>query len=375
MRIMLVANHESPYGAPMATLRLAKGLRDRGHEVSAYFLYRDERIESPYFDYEVLWPDRRPRLLDYWRMFIRTCRTVRRAQPDAVISFMPLAGIFAQLAAFLARVPTRVVSHRAPVNTYQPIIRWLDTLMAYCGCYTDVVAVSGSVKTSCAHYPSRLIERTVVVHNGLLDWKASPKTKAEARASLDLPADAFVLATVGRIEEQKNFKFLLPIVAKVDDVVLVIAGAGSLRGELEQLIEKLAIRSQVRLLGLVSHNHVPDVLAAADLFVQPSLYEGQSNALLEALYAGLPVLSSNIPEQIETITHEDGTVAGLVLSLDDPDSCVRAVERFRSDPALMEHARSVAELRAAALSFDRMISGFEATLRRDAFGERDHQPA
>ena len=363
-RVVVIANHDSAYGAPMAALRLASGLHKRSYDVSAHFLYSESRIEAPYHPYEVFFPGRPPNLAAYFRILLAIVKRVRQEKPDIVISFMPLAGIFGQLSAYLAGVPIRVVSHRAPVNTYGRIMRWLDAVMAYSGVYTDVVAVSESVRASCKHYPKRLIDRTVVVHNGLLDWRPSSSTKPGARAALGLSESDFVLAAVGRIEEQKNFAFLLPVIARLKGATLVIAGTGSLRPKLEQTIADLGIASRVRLLGVVPREQIPDLLRAADLFVQPSLYEGQSNALLEALYSDLPVLTSDAPEQVETITHSDGRVAGAVLPLDDEEPWVRAIERFQHDPAALAQVRPVIGLRAEAFSFDRMISGFESVLAK-----------
>jgi glycosyltransferase involved in cell wall biosynthesis len=361
-RILVIANHDSAYGAPMAALRLASGLRERTHLVSAHFLYSESRIDSPYLSYDILFPGPSPDLLEYLRIFARTIALVRRAKPDVVITFMPLAGIFGQLAARIAGVQKRIVSHRAPVNTYGRIMRWLDTLLARFGVYTDVVAVSESVRASCSHYPKRLRQRTVVVHNGLLDWRPSYATRSEARAAFGFSESDFVLAAVGRIEAQKNFSFLLPVVARLDGVTLVIAGAGSLRTELEEMVARLGIQSRVCLLGVLPRERIPDLLRAADLFVQPSIYEGQSNALLEALYAGLPVLTSDVPEQVETVTHSDGRVAGAVLPLDDGEAWVHAIERFQGDAEALAEVRPVTRLRAEVFSFDRMISGFEQVL-------------
>jgi glycosyltransferase involved in cell wall biosynthesis len=242
------------------------------------------------------------------------------------------------------------------------MMRSIDTVMAYCGCYTDLVHVSNAVRMSCRHYPAWLRDRARVVHNGILNWKPSQLTKAEARARLDLPDDEFVLVSAGRIDPQKNLAFLLPIVARLSGVTLVIAGDGSLQGDFARRVAELGLETRVRTLGAVPHSRVPDILKAGDVFVQPSLFEGQSNALLEGLHAGLPILSSDVPEQIEAMTGPDGQVAGAVLPLADPDAWVKAIEQLQHDPAALERASAIAHARANAFSFDRMISGFETSL-------------
>jgi glycosyltransferase involved in cell wall biosynthesis len=343
----------------MAALRLASGLRRRGHEVSAHFLYTRQRIDPPDDAFEVVYGERRPRRFAYLAMLWRFSRTIRELRPEVVVTYMPLANAVGQVSALLAGVRKRVVSHRSPVGSYTRFMQRLDAAMAWLGVYTDCVPVSEAVRLSCRHYPSRLRERSVVIYNGLLDWRASSLTRMEARQRLGLSMQEFVLVSVGRIEEQKNYLFLPPIMARLSGVTLVIAGDGSLRRDLERVIGEHCVADRVRLLGTVPRTAVPDILQAADLFVQPSLYEGHSNALLEALSSDLPVVASDIPEQREMLKGPDGAVAGEVLSLTDPDAWVAAIEKFQREPHLLEQARRVVRRRAESFSFDRMISGYE----------------
>jgi glycosyltransferase involved in cell wall biosynthesis len=358
-RIVILVSHEDPSGAPMAALRLANGLHARGNDVTVRFLYSLKRMDSPYHPYEVVSATSRPSPLDYARILIKVIRYLRAEKPDAVVTFMPLAHAVGQFGAVLAGVKRRVVSHRSPIDTYSRLMRGIDAAMVYSGFYSDLVLVSNAVRVSCHYYPRRVLDRSRVVHNALLNWKPSQLSKEEARAALDLPMSEFVLASVGRIDPQKNYAFLVPIMAQLRGVTLVIAGAGSLQGELEQRVAEHRIGDKVRLLGAVPRSRVPDILQAADMFVQPSLFEGQSNALLEALHAGLPVLSSDVPEQIEALTDTEGGIAGAVLPLSDPDAWVTSITHFRDNPDALDRARSLARARARAFSFDRMISGFE----------------
>ena len=96
-----------------------------------------------------------------------------------------------------------------PVNTASPLLRALDTIWAKLGIYTNVVAVSESVRTTCRHYPEQLQARTVVVHNGLRGWRPSELSRAEARGRFDVRDDAYLLVAVGRLVEQKNYPFML----------------------------------------------------------------------------------------------------------------------------------------------------------------------
>lgn len=345
----------------MALLRVADGLRSRGYDASVCFMYAKSDENELAGSYDVLVPEKSPGLLDYWQMVKNLLAVCRRDRPDAVISFLPLANVVGQLAAAASGTVKRIASHRVPVGTYSRFMRAGDWLMAASGGYSDVVAVSDAVRQSCINYPSNLRQRIRVVHNGLA-WQPSRLTRPQARDQFGLPADVRLMLAVGRLHKQKNYPYLLSVLQGVDDVMLVIAGDGDLRPQLEAMVDDHGLTHRVRFLGNVARNDIPDLLRAADVFVQPSLFEGQSNSLIEALHEGLPVLASDIPEQREALTNANGSVAGYLLPLNDP--------QVWHDPILSlfeeethRKARAASLARAEYFAVDRMIDGFEAALR------------
>ncbi|MDT2670808.1 glycosyltransferase family 1 protein [Enterococcus dongliensis] len=133
-----------------------------------------------------------------------------------------------------------------------------------------------------------------IVHNGidLNLYKKQTFEKEEKRIELGIPLEAFVIGNIGRLEKQKNQKYLLNIFASLikqkKDSYLLLIGEGSLRLELEQKIRDLGIEKNVRMLG--ERNDIPDLLAIMDVFVMPSLYEGLPMVGLEAQAAGLKLV-------------------------------------------------------------------------------------
>ena len=143
--------------------------------------------------------------------------------------------------------------------------------------------------------------------------------------------------------------------------MLAIAGDGDLRPQLDAVIQDYGLADRVTFLGNVPRDQIPDLLRAADVFVQPSLFEGQSNSLIEALHEGLPVLASDIPEQREALTDASGNVAGHLLPLDDAEAWHRPIAKVFEQEA-QRKARAAALKRAEYFTIDRMIDGFEAAL-------------
>jgi glycosyltransferase involved in cell wall biosynthesis len=358
-KIAVLGTMTSPSGAPIAALRLAAGFAEHGHEAVAAFLYDREPIEGGDHPYITLAKSRPRTALEMWRLQRSLRQWLRFEQPDVLISFLPLASVVGCWTALMCGIKVRIVSHRVPRDTYTRAMRSLDTLSAKCGAYTQVVAVSQSVGRSCAAYPQALRSNLSVIYNGLKDFQTSELTARDARTRLGLPIDAPLAVAVGRLDRQKNYPVLLRGLASTDATInLAIAGNGMDRAALEGLVAELAIADRVHLLGSLPRADIAHLLKAADIFVQPSLFEGQSNALLEALHAGLPCLVSDAPEQIETVSEADGTIAGAVLPMHQPAEWANALNAFALDFADREAVRATALRLAETFTFRHMMAAY-----------------
>jgi glycosyltransferase involved in cell wall biosynthesis len=141
----------------------------------------------------------------------------------------------------------------------------------------------------------------------------SPARRAAARAALDLQDADQVLVAVGRQDWQKGHQVLLDALVELSPchprLILLLAGrAGHVTKALEQRARQRGLAERVRFLG--HRDDLPDVLAASDLFVFPSLYEGLGGSMIEAMALGLPVVASDLPALREIV--EPGGSALLV---------------------------------------------------------------
>jgi glycogen(starch) synthase len=131
---------------------------------------------------------------------------------------------------------------------------------------------------------------------------------------------------MGRLAPQKGVSTLVAAAGllKTPGAQVLLVGDGPERPVLEREVRRLGIAERVHLLGFVSHERVPAVLAHADLLVLPSVYEELGTVLLEAMWVGLPIVASRrggIPDVID-----DG-VNGVLLPPGDPRALARREKR------------------------------------------------
>jgi glycosyltransferase involved in cell wall biosynthesis len=180
---------------------------------------------------------------------------------------------------------------------------------------THFHAVSEAVKKAAVealHLPPQRITVIERGRNGRFG-RPSPEQRKKARLEFGLQDSDEVIVNVGRQEYQKGQRYLLEAMEEVTRrrprALLLIAGSRGRQSEiLEGIRQRSALNGRVRFLG--HREDVPDLLASADLFVFPSLYEGAAGALLEAMVFGLPIVASRIPAIEEVV--EEGKNALLV---------------------------------------------------------------
>lgn len=163
-------------------------------------------------------------------------------------------------------------------------LRRFDAVIAVSAPIRDTLVRSGVSQT-----------RVHVLHNGV-DVPGAPEPRVALRAALQCDDAAFVIGTVGRLSLEKGHRILLTALAEArrdyPQTVLVLAGDGPERDELERLAHTLGLTASVRFLG--QRRDLERVYPAFDLFVLSSLTEGSPTALLEASAYGVPTLASRV---------------------------------------------------------------------------------
>jgi glycosyltransferase involved in cell wall biosynthesis len=189
------------------------------------------------------------------------------------------------------------------------------------------------------------------------DYAPPPRAREEVRASLAIPGDAPTFVTVGRLQPQKDSKSLIEAFAserlRLLGAHLLLAGDGELRRGLEGQASALGIGERVHFLGVRAD--IPRVLAAADVFVLASRYEGNPLTVMEAMAAGKPVLATAVGCVPELVSD----CAGLLVAPGDGPALEAAMVDLASD---LTRARARGE--AAALV---ARSRFDASVMASAY--------
>ncbi|WP_229052993.1 glycosyltransferase [Aeromicrobium sp. Leaf350] len=351
MRILTVVPVMGVGGAEVVAATLVRAERDRGHEVllaSAGGFRADRLVADGVPHLEVPLASRRP--LDLLRAVRALRRATRRpSRPDVVHAHNVKAAVVARLAVG-RRVPVVVTVHGVPDGSWRTAGRLLTRIA------DAVVAVSPHVSEQLTAHGVPA-SRVRVVPNAV--QPVARHDRAEARLALGLAEDAPVALCLARMVEQKRHDLLVAAWPEVVDrtdpsSVLIVAGDGPTRPSVEATAVGTCPPGSVQFLG--ARDDADLLLAAADVLVLPTDWEGLPISLLEAMSAEVPVVVSRVGGVVETLGSavrlvEPGAVAPLAEALAD----------LLGDPA----ARRALADRASALVADRfhpdrMVAGHEA---------------
>lgn len=169
--------------------------------------------------------------------------------------------------------------------------------------------------------------------------------RADLRGAIGAPEGRTVGLYVGRLVPSKNLPLLVQALARLSPAVrpwVAFAGSGPMRDTVEALAKAAGVSDSIRMLG--ERKDAPFLMQAADFLVLPSNFEGQSNALLEAMAAGCPVVAAAAGGTVDLVEDER---TGLLFRRDDADALATAIGRLASEPALRKRLADAAQARVA----------------------------
>jgi glycosyltransferase involved in cell wall biosynthesis len=304
------------------------------------------------------------------RAAARLLALLRRERYDVVHTYTATPGFLGRILARAAGVPV-VLHHQAgwAVNEFSSLpARLCYTPLEYAATLasTRTICVSHADAENARRFRCAPRSRLVTICNGIdpepFARLAPAATDAALRASLlglegPLADDHLVIGNTGRLAAQKDNASLIRALVPLRSLLgprpftLCLVGDGPERAGLERLRDELGLGDAVRFLGF--RRDIPELLGAFDVFASPSLWEGLSISILEAMAAARPIVTTDILANAELIQHER---TGLAVPTRRPEAIAAAIARFADDPALARACAEAARRRVhAEYSIERMF--------------------
>ncbi|MCM2317057.1 MAG: glycosyltransferase [Thermoanaerobaculia bacterium] len=290
---------------------------------------------------------------------LATWRLIRRARPSVTLYSLQhsRAAIGSLLASSWMRCPRMVTFQLFPEVPERGTLRarlWAHALTRGDRQLRTLVAVSRQNRENVAAALGMPEEGIRLIHNGARPPASPMRATPPLRDELGLPAHSRLVTTVARLHRDKGYLDLLEVVPQIVRAVpearFVWVGDGPLRLELRDRIEAQSLGSVVKLLG--QRSDVPRILAESDVFALPTYYEGFSFALLEAMQAGLPIITTDAPGVAELVTSGEN---GLTSSPGDHAGLRDAIAQILEDRALRSRLAAAGRVSASAYSEARML--------------------
>jgi glycosyltransferase involved in cell wall biosynthesis len=310
------------------------------------------------------------------RVFHYLWRLCRTEKFDLVATHTSKGGFLGRLAARLAGVPC-IVHHAHGFSFNRELSpgarRFFVLLERFAARANDlIISVNEQHRQMAIDLDVEDSGRIVTVPNGIDIRPFRTGKREQTREKLGFGANAILIGFIGRLAPQKGLSYLLPALQRLWNQYplahLVIAGDGPLRRQLEREASEVGVRERVHFLGF--RDDAPDLLAAFDIYVQPSLWEGHSISLIEALAAGKPIVASDIDGNREAVEHGD---TGLLVAPANSAALARGLESLLHDRRLAEQLGMRARLAAEErFTQDRMVernlAAYDSVVRRKLAG-------
>ncbi len=280
---------------------------------------------------------------------------LRKQRPALIQTFLFHANLVGRLAARRAGV-TRVVAGLRVAERRRWHL-WADRLTS--ALVDRYVCVSEGVARHAERYSRLAREKLVVIPNGIDIEKFSGMPPFDPR-TVGVPPNRRLVTYIGRLEGQKGVRWLLKTAPnwlnRLPDCDLLIVGKGPQQARLEQLCQKWGIASRVHFVGWRSD--IPEILAASQMLVLPSRWEGMPNVVLQAMASRLPVVATEAEGVRELLGPEADSQ---VVRYGESQAFTDKVVKILSDRAVAADLGQKNRLRAEhEFTFGRMVAAYQS---------------
>jgi len=318
MKILIVITHGNTGGATNFVFWLAKGLKEKGVEVKVGFGeggYLKEKLEKEKIEFvNFKWLKRTHNPLSNLFFIFEIKKFLDKEKFD-VCHFNSTNALFGAVGAKISKSKPKTVFTIHGLSILDPNYKkniWLKPIywliFKFLLSFVDVLVFVSNKNLEDAK-KLKLVKNGVVIYNGIPEPEFLEREAArkffEEKLKINLK-NKFVIDSIGRLDYSKNYEFLIEIFPEILKIkpgaIAIIVGEGPERKRLENLLEKLNLKEKIFLIGELKD--ASKYLKAFDLFILPSRYEGLSITLIEALFAQIPSLASDVGGNEEIVGKE-----------------------------------------------------------------------
>ncbi|MEM2839589.1 MAG: glycosyltransferase family 4 protein [Thermoplasmata archaeon] len=346
---------------------LMRGLREEGIEVSIATVREDARFKLfhryPGAVYRRLIRDKGKRFHNYTSQYVAQLRRNLSAVRDEPSILNPHDVLSCNLAneVFRGRIPLVMTLHgyytmeavsNREILPGSPIYElYLDEESRACDAAWRIVCVDSRIRDYLVRKLNVPMQRIAVLPNAIDTTTFMPVTRESMlsqRRAIGIPIKDFVIFCPRRLVPKNGVKYaalaMISLKRRIPNALLVIAGEGPDRAEIERIVEEEKLHECVRLVGNVPHDEILAYYQACDVVIIPSITsegveEATSLSMLEGMACGKAVIVTDVGGLKETVKHGD---TGIIVSQANPDAIASELERLYREPKLAQNMGSSA---------------------------------
>lgn len=356
MRIAILVNFFPPKrlaGTEIASYKIAKYLAEKGHEVHVVTSFdqglQKNEIKDDFYIHRII-NFRKPQYIGSIFFLFLNFLEIKKINPDIIhIQSIPM-GIPGLLSKIFLRKPYVVWGRGSDVYRPDLFAKLISKIILKNA--DAVIALTQTMKKSMENIYRRPI---CVIPNGIDIKKFRNVSK-----DLNNTSEKKIILFVGTLRSVKGVEYLIEAMKTIkvnyDNIKLLIIGEGEDRDKLKDLVNKLGLDDCVEFAGQISNHEIPKYMKKSDIFVLPSLSEGFPNVILEAMAAGLPIVSTNVGGVPDIIQEE---VNGLLVKPMSPRDTANGVLMLLKDDELRKKMSANNKIEAQKYSLDKVVDNLE----------------
>lgn len=263
----------------------------------------------------------------YWRFG----QVLREYKPDILVTYLIHCDLIGRFWGRIFGVKKVVCSQRGSLLQWE-FLRIFDRLTTFL--VTKYLVQTEVAKSELSKKLALSEDRFFTIPNGIdLSEYDFPLDQERKKLELGIPIENKNIVCVSKLRRGKGHGYLLEafegLYKKVKNVSLLIVGDGEKRDDLHNQIKDYESKNNIHFLG--DRNDVKEILRVSDIFVLPTLGEGMSNAILEAMASKVPIITTNIPQNNEILSSEKSAI---FIPTRNSTSIVAALQRILNDDIL-----------------------------------------